>query len=227
MGVTRNLAQQTALADARLAFDQDCVSGTGGEPRNEPDEHAVLVIPADEGCGIARRRVARTGRGRFRFAGPGGVRAGADRRGLQPQTVRGVQRTRGGEEIAPLLLGYGKRRHEPFSEPPRRAALVGLDLSDGETRAADPLAECFLGEIQRFAPPPQPVTKRMCPILQVVRPSAACEALESSSFVRDFVPVFVPLWVTTRTLSRAEIGMSIGNTRTGSDDAPQDRVATP
>ncbi len=73
---------------------------------------------------------------------------------VQSQTVRGVQRACRIEEIAPLLLGYGERHGEPFSEPPRGATLVGLDLSDGETRAADPLGERLLGEIQRLAPPP-------------------------------------------------------------------------
>ena len=87
--------------------------------------------------------------------------------GVQSQTVRGVQRTCRIEEIAPLLLGYGERRGEPFSEPPRGATLVGLDLSDGEARAADPLGERLLGEIQRLAAPPQPVAKRMCPVLHV------------------------------------------------------------
>ena len=52
--VVRDLAQQAALADTRLAFDQDSVASAGGEPRDESDEQAILVAAADEGCGIAR-----------------------------------------------------------------------------------------------------------------------------------------------------------------------------
>jgi hypothetical protein len=102
-----------------------------------------------------------------RCAGLSGVCAGVDRRGVHSQPVSGVQRTCRGQEITPLLFGNGKRRGEPFSETPRGASLVGLDLSDGESRAANTLGEGLLGEIQRFAPPPQPVAKRMCPVLHV------------------------------------------------------------
>jgi len=51
----RDLAHQTALADARLAFDQDGVAGAGREPRYDPDEQPILVAPPDERRGIGRR----------------------------------------------------------------------------------------------------------------------------------------------------------------------------
>ncbi len=191
-----DLAQQPALADTRLAFDQDGVPDAGGEPRDKSDEQTVLVTSADEGCGIARGADCRIERRMDRCDG----RVGADRHGVQSQTVRGMHRTCRSEEIAALLLGYGERRGEPFSEPPRWATLVGLDLSDCETRAADPLGERLLGEIQCFAAPPQPVAKRICPVLHVVRPSVASDAFESSSLVRAFVPLFVPLCGTPRPL---------------------------
>jgi hypothetical protein len=53
MRVARDLTQQSALADSRLAFDQDSEAGACGEPRGEPDEQAVLVISADEGRCLA------------------------------------------------------------------------------------------------------------------------------------------------------------------------------
>ena len=58
-----DLAHQPALADTRLAFEQDGVPGAGGEARDEPDEQAVLVASADKGCGIARGAHRRIGRG--------------------------------------------------------------------------------------------------------------------------------------------------------------------
>ena len=96
------------------------------------------------------------------------VRTGADRHGVESQLAGGVQRTCRREEIAPFLLGYGERRGEPFGERPRGTTLVGLDLSDCETRAAHPLGERLLGEVQRFAPPLQPVAKRIGPLLHAV-----------------------------------------------------------
>ena len=52
--VARHFAQQAALADPRLAFDQDGVAGAGGEPRNESDEQTVLIVSADKGREIVR-----------------------------------------------------------------------------------------------------------------------------------------------------------------------------
>ena len=98
------------------------------------------------------------------------ARGGADRRGVESQLARGVQCTRRREEIAPLLLGNGERCGEPFGERPRGTTFVGLDLSDCETRATDPLGERLLGKVQRFAPPPQPIAKRIGPLLHAVCP---------------------------------------------------------
>jgi len=94
------------------------VPGAGGEPRDESDEQAILVTATDEGRGIARSANGRIGQVKNRCGGYGSARAGTDRREVQLQMARGVQRTCRIEEIAPLHLGYGERRGEPFSEPP-------------------------------------------------------------------------------------------------------------
>src|SRR3972149_374859 len=95
---------------------------------------ASLAVPAAE-----------SGAEEIEEAGGGG---GA--RGVPPPAPR--------EKPAPPPPGWGERRGEPFSQPPRWAALVGLDFSDGETRAADPLGGRLLGEGQGFAGPPPPIT---------------------------------------------------------------------
>ena len=164
--VALDFAQQAALANARFAFDQNSVPDAGRQPCDESDEQAVFVSPADERGGIARHAAGRIGGEINR----GGRRAGFDRCGIQPQTVRGLQRTRHSEEIASLRLGNAQRCSEPFGQPARGAALVGFDFSDREARAENPLGERLLGEIQRFAPSPQPVAERICPILHAVCP---------------------------------------------------------
>ena len=113
--VAGDLAHQPALANPRFAFDQNGLSDAGGEPRDESDEHAELVASADEWRGVARGADGRIGQTMDSRDGRNGARVGADRRGIQRQTVCSAHRTCRVEKIAPLLLGNSERRGEPFS----------------------------------------------------------------------------------------------------------------
>ena len=112
-GKAHDLVHQPALADPRFAFDQHRVSGAGGEPLDEPDEHGELLASADEGRAVVRgdRRPAERGGAGFR-----GARAGGARQLVQRQPVGGAHRPRRVEEGAPLVLGNGQRRGQAFGE---------------------------------------------------------------------------------------------------------------
>jgi hypothetical protein len=81
----------------------------------------------------------------------------------------------------------------------RRSSRVGFDLLNEIKRAADSLREFGLGQVERFAPPPQPVAERVRvfhphpPALDVARRTSRGTAEEQA--VRGAVRVFVRLIV--------------------------------
>ena len=161
--IARELAHQPALADPRLAFDQDGVARAGREPRGQTDEQPQLVAAADKRGGFARRSARRIGR----RGGRSDLRGGVERHGVQRQAIDGMHRTRRVEECASLLGGDGQRRGQPVREMPRRLPFIGLDLSDREARTTHPLGERLLGQIERLAAAAQPVAKGVRPFLHL------------------------------------------------------------
>ena len=91
------------------------------------------------------------------------------------QALRGLLRRLGGQRElidCPLCAGRLDKRHpsgsvepeatgQPLGELPGRPACIGLDLLDQVERAADPLRELRLGQVERFASPLQPVAERV------------------------------------------------------------------
>ncbi|MES2226651.1 MAG: hypothetical protein V4540_02635 [Pseudomonadota bacterium] len=166
--MTRHFAQQPALADAGLALDQHGVAGSGRESIDESGEKSQFLASADEGHGLGRGAEGRLGRGMVCCRWRRRALARAGRHGIEPQTARAMHCTCRIEENGSLRLGDGQRCGEPFSEPPGRTPLVGLDLADREDRTGDTLGKRLLRQIQGLAAPPQPVAERMRPVLQLV-----------------------------------------------------------
>jgi hypothetical protein len=119
--------------------------------RQQAEQLPVLVAPSDE-----RRELALLN---------GGRAPGRGRLAVELQPIHCAHGTRRLQERGALLRRDGELVGKTLGEPARGAALVGLDLADGKARAGDALGERLLGEVERLAAPPQPVAKRICPLV--------------------------------------------------------------
>jgi hypothetical protein len=163
----RQLAHEPALADAGLALDERHVAAAGAYAGEQPHEHVALLAPSDETPGFSLLR-----------------RLGRERRFVDDEVLGRAQGAGHLEKRIALVRRNREPVGEPLGEPPRRATLVGLDLADREVRARDSLRELLLRQVERLAPPLQPVAERCRPIIHGVALPPA-EPRETGAYSRD------------------------------------------
>src|SRR6185369_7440359 len=130
--IAGELLHEPGLADAGLALEQHDMARAGGEACEQSDQQAELGAAAYE-------------RGRFCRTWPRGTWLGGTYwNPVYLQPLRSPDRTRRVEEGLTLLRRDAELFGQAFGEAPRRLALVGLDLADGEARAAHRVGERLL-----------------------------------------------------------------------------------
>ena len=175
--ITCDLLQQPAFADARLSLDQDYMTCTGRHASEQADQLPEFIAATDEwgaivhGGRIRSRGIARIINACRGFLPISACGAGSDRLRIDLQLIRRSDCTRGIEERIALGGWYGEALSETLRETAGWTALIGFDLADGETRAAYRLPKLFLRQIERLAAPPQPIAKRVRPLIHA-RPSS-------------------------------------------------------